>query len=74
VIGTRALVVKDCEPYGIYGGVPARFIRYRFPEEVIARLLELAWWDWPYEKIVSNRRFFDTDLTAYTGSLDELIV
>lgn len=74
VIGGKALVVKDCEPYGIYGGVPARLIRYRFSEEVIERLLELAWWDWPYEKIASNRRFFDTDLTSYTGSLDELIV
>ena len=23
----------------------------RFPEDVIRRLLKLAWWDWPVEKV-----------------------
>lgn len=74
VIGERALVTKDCEPYGIYGGVPARLIRYRFSKDVIVQLLELAWWNWPYKKIVSNKRFFDTDLVTYNGSLKQLVV
>jgi len=47
VIGTRALVTKDVEPYAIVGGNPARPIRKRFSEEDIALLLEMAWWDWP---------------------------
>ncbi|QNJ16000.1 hexapeptide transferase [Synechococcus sp. A18-40] len=74
VIGERALVVKDCEPYGIYGGVPARLIRYRFSHDIIAQLLAIAWWDWPYDKIVRNKLFFDTDLLSYGGSLESLIV
>ena len=51
VIGTRALVTKDVEPYAIVGGNPARPIRKRFDDAQIAMLLELAWWDWTDEQI-----------------------
>jgi chloramphenicol O-acetyltransferase type B len=46
VIGTRALVTRDVEPYAVVGGNPARVIRRRFEEATVARLLEMAWWDW----------------------------
>lgn len=46
VIGTRALVARDVEPYAIVGGNPAKTIRKRFDEDRIALLLEMAWWDW----------------------------
>ena len=46
VIGTRALVTRDVEPYAIVGGNPAKTIRMRFDKADIARLLELRWWDW----------------------------
>ncbi|SOH03414.1 hypothetical protein KSMBR1_0903 [Candidatus Kuenenia stuttgartiensis] len=49
VIGAKALVTKDVAPYSIVGGNPARHIRFRFPEEIIAELIEMAWWDWPEE-------------------------
>jgi chloramphenicol O-acetyltransferase type B len=51
VIGTRALVTKDVEPYTIVGGNPAKPIRKRFDERQIAMLLEMAWWDWPIERL-----------------------
>lgn len=51
VIGSRALVVKDVEPYTIVGGNPAKPIRKRFSEAEIEMLLEMAWWDWPLERI-----------------------
>jgi Acetyltransferase (isoleucine patch superfamily) len=34
---TGAVVTKDVPPYAIVGGVPAKIIKYRFPEEDIRR-------------------------------------
>lgn len=46
VIGSRAVVTKDVEPYSIVAGNPAKPIRKRFASEEIAMLLEMQWWDW----------------------------
>lgn len=51
VIGARAVVTKDVAPYSIVGGVPAKEIRKRFAPDVIAKLLEVKWWDCPEEKL-----------------------
>jgi len=32
-------------------GNPARIIRKRFNEEIIKRLLEIAWWNWENSRI-----------------------
>ena len=37
---------KDVPPYAIVAGNPAKFVRYRFPQETIDKLENLAWWDW----------------------------
>ncbi len=47
IIGTRALVTRDVEPYAIVGGNPAKTIRKRFGGHEIGLLLEMRWWDWP---------------------------
>lgn len=51
VIGTRAVVTRDVEPYAIVGGNPAKVIRKRFDEADVAMLLELKWWDWTEEQL-----------------------
>lgn len=51
VIGTRALVTKNVDPYAIVGGNPAKTIRKRFDDDSIALLLEMKWWDWPAARL-----------------------
>jgi len=54
IIGTQAVVTKDVAPYTIVGGNPAKKIQKRFSDDIINRLLELAWWDWDIEKITKH--------------------
>jgi virginiamycin A acetyltransferase len=32
-------------------GNPARVVRMRFDAETVARLLAIAWWDWPAGRV-----------------------
>jgi virginiamycin A acetyltransferase len=49
IIGAGALVLEDVPPYAIVAGTPAKVLRYRFPQEQIAALLALQWWNHPLE-------------------------
>ncbi len=54
IIATKSVVVKDVEPYSIVGGNPAVEIKKRFSEDKIKLLMDLAWWNWPMEKITKH--------------------
>lgn len=54
IIGAKAVVTKDVEPYTIVAGNPARVIKKRFDDAIISALLTLQWWNWDIEKIEKN--------------------
>jgi phosphonate metabolism protein (transferase hexapeptide repeat family) len=51
VIGAGAVVTKDVPAYAVVAGVPAQFIKPRFPPEIGARIERLGWWDWEHERL-----------------------
>jgi len=65
IVAARSTVVSDVPPYAIVGGNPARVVRMRFDEATVAKLLDIAWWHWPTDKITRNLdRIRGGDLTA----------
>lgn len=51
VIGAQSVVGSDVAPYTIVIGNPARALRKRFDDELIALLLAFKWWDKSIEEI-----------------------
>lgn len=51
IVASGAVVTKDVSPFMIVAGVPAQPVRLRFDQSVADRLLALAWWEWPHEKL-----------------------
>lgn len=45
IVGAGAVVTKDVPSYAVVGGNPARILRYRFPEDVQARIDASRWWE-----------------------------
>ena len=65
VVAAGSVVVKPVPPYAIVGGVPAMIIKYRFPSETIARLIHVAWWEWPHTLIEKNKDLFYLDVNDF---------
>ena len=58
IVAANATVTKDVPPYAIVGGMPAKVIKYRFPQEMINRLLEVKWWNLPDNEITKIVELF----------------
>lgn len=45
VVAAGAVVHKDIPPYAVVVGNPARVVRFRFPPDVISKLIASRWWE-----------------------------
>ena len=68
VIGAGSIVTKDIPPYAVAAGVPAKLIRYRFPQEQIDALLAHPWWNLPEDKLKERIKLFQN-----SENIDEII-
>lgn len=65
IVAAASVVVRDVPPYSVVGGNPAAIIRMRYPTEIISELIEIAWWNWPIDKIEANLTALESgDLAA----------
>ncbi|OSC45138.1 acetyltransferase, partial [Streptomyces sp. 4F] len=53
IVAAGSVVTRDIPDYTVAGGNPARVIRHRYDEEDTARLLALAWWNWPLDHLTT---------------------
>lgn len=54
VIGAGSIVTKNVQPYSIVAGNPAKEIRKRLAPLQIESMIQIAWWNWPDQKIIEN--------------------
>lgn len=54
VVAAKAVVTKNVEPYAIVAGNPARPVRRRVDAATAETLLQIAWWDWPIDRIARH--------------------
>lgn len=54
IVGARAVVAADVPAYAVVAGNPARVMKMRFDDETIGRLLAVAWWTWPVDRITRH--------------------
>ncbi len=62
VIAANSVVIGEIPPFAIAAGTPAKILKYRFSEEIIKKIEEMKWWEWPKDKIFKNKDLFFEDI------------
>jgi len=61
VVGANAFVNRDVPPFAVVGGVPAKILKYRFPQEMIEKILASKWWTYEIEEALLIVKRLDKD-------------
>jgi acetyltransferase-like isoleucine patch superfamily enzyme len=64
VVATGSIVTHNIPPYEIWGGVPAKKIKDRFPDEIKCKLNEIKWWNSDINKLKKQAYLF-TDIDKF---------
>lgn len=71
VIGARAVITKDVEPYAIVVGSPQQQKGWRFDADTRAALLRIKWWDWPQDKVIDHiPQINSSEVSTFVASHD----
>ena len=54
VLAAYSVVNKDVPPYAIVAGNPAVVKKFRFSQDIIESLINIAWWNWPIEQVIER--------------------
>lgn len=85
IVAANAVVTKDLPPYTICGGLPARVLKKRVPDDLRDDLLDLQWWRYspnqlagvPFDDVAAAatevRRRVDAGLEPYAPGEVELV-
>ena len=73
VIAANSHVVTNIPPYSIFGGNPAKLIKYRFNPETVIKLKLLAWWELEDSVINEIIPYLTTAQKSLNNTIDELI-
>ena len=57
IVAAGAIVTRDVAPYAVVAGNPARLLRFRFDTGKVSQLLEVQWWHWNEERLISEAAF-----------------
>jgi virginiamycin A acetyltransferase len=70
VVGAGSVVTKNVEDFEIVAGNPAKLIRKKFDDEIIALLTQWQWWNMSPDELEKQKKIFFLEMP--TGR-DELI-
>lgn len=74
VIGERSYVNRSVNPFCMHAGLPAKLIRKLHKHDEVTRLLKLAWWYWPNDKILNNKSLFEKPVVENWEEIDRYLL
>ncbi len=73
IIGAGAVILADVAPFSIVVGVPGKEKSKRFSAEIIEKIIQIEWWNWPIEHIRAHHDLLsNSKITAHLEQLIEI--